>query len=133
MFYNVLNTKKLYVGWFIVCFLLPTVVVAANFVWPDLPKKFIKGRPATEADVASGHAAFAMKSEGKIIGKPINIVIPQYAYHNNEKNGKKTPVIIIQAEEGSGIRAVGYQVIGSKSYAVALLREMQLLGKKKPK
>lgn len=50
---------------------------------------------------------------------------PVQAAHEIELNRMDQ---LIQAEEGSGIKAVG-----RKSYAVGLLREMQLLGRKKPK
>ena len=109
--------------------------MAANpVVWPDLPKDgFVKGRPATQEDAKLGNAAFAIEVGGKVAGKPLDIEIPQYAIHVEDKTGKETPVIIIQAEEGNGIKAIGYKVVGTSEIGVCLLRELRLLGTTKPR
>src|SRR5262249_46239678 len=71
-------------------------------VWPPLPKQeFVAGRAATRADIVAGRAAFVAESGGVAVGKPLKITVPQYAYHK-EEGGKRTPVIIIQAEEAQG-------------------------------
>jgi hypothetical protein len=69
---------------------------------------------------------------GTSAGTPISIEVPQYAWHVDQASGKKTPVILIQAEEGSGIKAVGYRELSSPALGAALLSEMILLGSKKP-
>lgn len=101
--------------------------------WPELPREcFVSARPATAADLKKGCAAFMIGDTGTSEGTPLNVEIPQYAWHVDEKTGKKAPVILIQAEEGSGIKAVGYREFESSSIGVALLSEMILLGSKKP-
>lgn len=106
---------------------------AAVMHWPDLPKEcFVSARPATVADLKKGCAAFMMGDTGISAGTPLNIEIPQYAWHVDRKSGERTPVILIQAEEGSGIKAVGYKELDSPSLGVTLLSEMILLGNNKP-
>ena len=106
---------------------------AAVIHWPDLPKEcFVSARPATFADAKKGCAAFIIGDTGTSAGAPLNVKIPQYAWHVDQKSGKKIPVILIQAEEGSGIKAVGYREVDSPSLGVALLSEMVLLGTTKP-
>ena len=100
--------------------------------WPDLPKEcFVSARPATVVDVKKGCAVFLIGQAEESAGVPLAIEIPQYAWHVDQKTGMKTPVILIQAEEGSGIKTVGYKELDS-SFGVALLSEMVLLGSKKP-
>jgi len=41
-------------------------------------------------------------------------------------------VIIIQAEENGEVKAVGYKELGTDQLGAALLREVRLLGTKKP-
>ena len=65
-------------------------------------------------------------------GTPLDIQIPQYAWHVDQASRKRTAVILIQAEESSGIKAVGYRELGSSSLGAALLSEMVLLGTDKP-
>ena len=50
----------------------------------------------------------------------------------DEASGKETPVIIIQAEENGEVKAVGYKELGTDQLGAALLREVRLLGTKKP-
>jgi hypothetical protein len=107
---------------------------ATGVVWPELPKDcFVSARPATAADAKKGCAAFMIGQAGMSVGKPLEIKIPQYAWHMDRATGKRTPVILIQAEESSGIKAVGYKEIDSAGLGAALLTEMILLGSEKPK
>ncbi|RMP61997.1 hypothetical protein ALQ18_00891 [Pseudomonas marginalis pv. marginalis] len=109
------------------------VAVADTIAWPDLPSTcFVSGRPATSTDVDTGCAAFLINVKGKAAGTPIKLDIPQYALHVDEATGKETPVIIIQAEENGDIKAVGYKELGNDQLGAALLREVRLLGTKKP-
>ncbi|KAF1010246.1 MAG: hypothetical protein GAK32_01619 [Pseudomonas fluorescens] len=120
--------------------LLPAVLLATSTLafadaisWPDLPTTcFISGRPATNTDLESGCAAFLINVKGKAAGTPIPLDIPQYAVHIDEATGKETPVIIIQAEENGDVKAVGYKELGTDQLGAALLREVRLLGTKKP-
>jgi len=101
-------------------------------VWPELPKEgFISGRPATHDDIAAGNALFVLEAGGKIIGKPLDIKIPQYAYHIDEKTGKRTPGIIIQAEHAQGKKIVGMRTLNGTEIA-GLFREYELLGGERP-
>lgn len=70
--------------------------------------------------------------KGKAAGTPIKLDIPQYAMHVDEGTGKETPVILIQAEENGDVKAVGYKELGTGQLGAALLREVRLLGTKKP-
>ena len=103
---------------------------AQSTSWPPLPKQgFITGRAATQADVAAGNAIFAAGAGETIVGTPLQISIPQYAYHNEA--GKKVPVVIVQAEEVRGKRIVGAREFGGQELA-GLLEEFELLGTSLP-
>jgi hypothetical protein len=99
--------------------------------WPPLPKTgFIVGQAATNADVDAGNAAFVAAINGVSIGVPIKITIPQYAYY--KENGKKLPVIVIQAEEAQGQKLVGARQINGQD-VVGLIADFELLGSVQPK
>src|SRR5512133_2753078 len=99
--------------------------------WPPLPKKeFLSGRAATKVDVESGRAAFVAMLDGKPVGKPLQIKIPQYAFHLD--GGKKTPVIIIQAEQMDDKKYAGARLL-SGGELVGFLNEFVLLGTKPPR
>jgi hypothetical protein len=113
--------------------LIPTLALAEAITWPDLPDTcFVSGRSATSQDVDTGCAAFLINVKGKPAGTPIKLDIPQYAMHVDEGTGKETPVILIQAEENGDVKAVGYKELGTGQLGAALLREVRLLGTKKP-
>lgn len=112
--------------------LIPAVGLCSDAPWPDLPSDcFVRARPATQADVRKGCAAFVIGKNGLVGGVPLDIQIPQYAWHI-EESGKRSPVILIQAEERSGIKAVGYKDLSSQGLGAALLKEIVLLGVNKP-
>jgi hypothetical protein len=99
--------------------------------WPPLPATgFVSGRAATDKDVAEGNAVFALRAYGVPFGKPLDIVIPQYAYLI-KKGQQKTPVIVVQAEEGKGIKIFGIRDLDGKT-ATARDSELQLLGTHPP-
>ena len=111
----------------------PALALADAITWPDLPQTcYVSGRPATNADVDTGCAAFLINVKGQPAGTPIKLDIPQYALHVDEASGKETPVIIIQPEENGEIKAVGYRELGTDQLGAALLREVKLLGTQKP-
>ena len=113
--------------------LLPLHARAGNIPWPALPKTcFVKGRPATRADVKRGCAAFVAMANGKPVGKPLDIAIPQYAYEIDKEAHAKTPVVVIQAEQGLGIKMAGVTLVGSHRRLVELMSSLQLLGTNKP-
>jgi hypothetical protein len=101
-------------------------------MWPELPKEgFICGRPATNDDIDKGNAVFVLEASGKVIGQPLDITIPQYAYHVDKKTGKRTPGIIIQAEQAQGNKIIGMRTFHGTEMA-GLLGEYELLGVEKP-
>ena len=103
----------------------------AGQTWPALPATgFVSGRAATDKDVADGNAVFALRAYGIAFGKPLDIVIPQYAYLI--RNGQqKLPVIVVQAEDGKGIKIFGIRDFNGKT-ATAKQSELQLLGTHPP-
>jgi len=99
--------------------------------WPPLPTTgFISGRAATDKDVADGNAIFVLKAYGGYFGRPMDIVIPQYAYMI-KRGEKPVPVIVVQAEVGGGVKLFGVRGLdGDKSTARDF--ELKLLGTKPP-
>ena len=99
--------------------------------WPALPATgFISGRPATDKDVSDGNALFVLKAHGHYFGKPVDIVIPQYAYLLN-KGDKPVPVIVVQAEQERSIKLFGVRAPNGEVFVVKA-PELQLLGAKPP-
>jgi hypothetical protein len=106
-------------------------VNAQEAAWPPLPKQgFSSGHTATRADVAKGNAVFVPEVGGVSVGRPLAIVIPQYAYYKEE--GKKEPVIVIQAEEVQGMKMLGARRTNGK-HVVGLLENFELLGRTPPR
>jgi len=99
-------------------------------VWPELPTSgFIRGRTATKEDVTTGVAAFHLASKDGIPeGRPLEIDVPQYAYHQDEEAGIDTPVIIIQAETNGDMSVIGYMEAKTAIIGVGTLPEFRLLG-----
>jgi hypothetical protein len=103
----------------------------APAAWPPLPATgFVVGRAATDKDVADGNAVFALRAYGVPFGKPLDIVIPQYAYLI-KKGQQPLPVIVVQAEEGKGMKIFGVRDMNGKT-ATARESELQLLGTHPP-
>jgi hypothetical protein len=99
--------------------------------WPPLPTTgFISGRPATDKDVIDGNAVFALRAYGTPFGKPLDVTIPQYAYLR-KKGHEPTPVIVVQAELGKGLKIFGVRDLNGKA-ATAKESELQLLGTHPP-
>jgi hypothetical protein len=102
-----------------------------NPLWPTLPKTgFIAGRPATLQDVADGNAVFSAEKDGKVIGVPLPIEIPEYAYWDDGK-GHKIPVIVIQAERANGLEVFGLRNPEGQ-YLACTGPELTLLGRTHP-
>ena len=99
--------------------------------WPALPTTgFISGRPATDKDVADGNAVFVLRAYGIAFGKPLDVTIPQYAYLT-KRGQQAVPVIVVQAEQGKGIRIFGLRGLDGKT-ATARESELRLLGTRPP-
>jgi hypothetical protein len=89
---------------------------------------FVSGRPATKEDVAAGRAAVAAYySEGEVAATPISNAVPQYAFHVDEA-GKRTPGIIIQAEQAGSLRMIGFKPLSGNELLVATEKEFEFLG-----
>lgn len=101
--------------------------------WPPLPTTgYMRGLAATRADVNAGRAGMSMTDHrGRVVGSPMAIMIPQYAVYVNQRTKKRTPGIVIQAEEGLGARVIvmrsldGQLISGNAS-------EFKLLGTNTP-
>jgi hypothetical protein len=105
----------------------PGPAPGAGQSWPPLPTTgFVSGRAATDKDVAEGNAVFVLRAYGAAFGKPLDVVIPQYAYLVRSGQ-QKLPVIVVQAEEGKGIKIFGIRDLDGKT-ATAKQSELQLLG-----
>jgi hypothetical protein len=99
--------------------------------WPALPTAgFISGRPATAKDVADGNAVFVLRAYGVPFGKPLDVTIPQYAYVT-KRGQQAVPVIVVQAEQGKGIKIFGVRDRSGKA-ATARESEVRLLGANPP-
>jgi hypothetical protein len=106
----------------------PAQSVVAAVEWPPLPTDgFVSGRPADKDDVAAGRAAVSAYSEGRIAARPIPNAVPQYAFHVDEA-GKRTPGIIIQAEQAGPLRIIGFRPLSNDGLIAALEKEFEFLG-----
>ncbi|MEO8670672.1 MAG: hypothetical protein ABI411_05105 [Tahibacter sp.] len=65
-----------------------------------------------------------------VIGKPLALKIPQYAWLKDGKT--KTPVVVIQAEKAYGKKMVG-ALQGNGQFIVAMLADLTLLGQDAPR
>ena len=100
-------------------------------VWPSLPTEdFTKGRAATRDDVDEGRAVFVGEANDMMIGVPIDITIPQYAYLN--RDGKKQAVIVIQAEQVQNDKIIGAKLLNGQDIA-GFMKDFELLGNQQPK
>ena len=102
----------------------------ASAAWPTLPTTgFLAGRAATKQDVREGNAVFVAEVEGKVVGVPLTIQLPQYALHIDADSGTETRVILIQAEHAGGIDMIGYRNLATGGDGVGTLPEFKLLGR----
>jgi hypothetical protein len=92
----------------------------------------MRGRTATDADQQAGNAVFVAQVGAAVVGQPIDIVIPQYAFHVDVTTGARTPVIVLQAERAQGLDIVGYRIIATGEQVIGTLQELELLGPKAP-
>jgi hypothetical protein len=89
--------------------------------WRDTPS--LTGRAATQDDVGAGRAVFAAPGASS---QPIELHIPRCAIHTDQQTGKKTPVIVVQAEDVKGNKTIGIRFM-SGGEGVCLLSELELL------
>ena len=110
----------------------PRLALAADS-WPDLASiPSVSGRAATKDDVAAGRAAFFPEKNGKSIGTPMRISVPQYAYHIDAASKTRRACVVIQAEEANGLKVLGCRFVEDNSILACLLNEFELLGTKRP-
>jgi hypothetical protein len=108
---------------------LSTAVFAGPLL-PDLSRvKAFQGRPATQADVDAGIAIFRLIENGKIIGQPVPIELPQYALYT--AHGTEEPVILVQVERaGNDVYYGAVNVFGKP--VLSLGSHIVLMGNKNP-
>lgn len=117
-------------------FLVLAVLAVTSFAasdeprtWPNLSDfGFVAGRAATKADVEEGRAVFLLQSDEESAGIPLEIEIPQYAYHTNLQTNERTAVVVVQAEEMDGKKYVGAVDITSRKRLMGYLWEFYLYG-----
>ena len=98
--------------------------------WPPLPTEdYTKGRAATRDDVDEGRAVFVGELNDIMIGIPIDITIPQYAYLN--RDGNKQAVIVIQAELVQNEKIIGAKLLNGQDIA-GFMKDFELLGSHQP-
>lgn len=106
----------------------PPASVIAAVDWPSLPAGgFVSDRAANRDDVAKGYAAVSAESQGNGIAVPIPGAVPQYAFHI-DAHGKRTPGIVIQAEQAGSIRIIGFKPLPGEGLLAALENEFEFLG-----
>ena len=116
--------KMLFIATSLVC------LNALAETWSPLPTvDFTKGRAATSNDVDEGRAVFVGEINGMMIGVPIDITIPQYAYLN--RDGKKQAVIVIQAEQIQNDKIIGAKLLNGQDIA-GFMQDFELLGNQQP-
>jgi hypothetical protein len=103
--------------------------IANSSDWPPLPSKgFIVGRAAQLDDVDKGDAVFVLMENDMVVGRPLAILIPQYA-RLRETNEK---FIVVQAEKPTkGDAVLGIRGLDGKAMVVTL-PELELLGTWRP-
>ena len=98
--------------------------------WPPLPNHgYITGRAATQDDVRAENAVFVLGSEGRLVGEPLPVKIPQYVTHVSESG--RWPAILVQAERAGDQEIVGVRYLDGRLGA-ATLREFELHGTQTP-
>jgi len=106
-----------------------SAVMDSTVKWPQLSTvPYVSGRPATKHDIATGGAAFLIGSDEVSQGVPIDIAIPQYAFHRAEGTNALTPVVVVQAERSWNAEMAGLLDVRTGKHMVSFLWELQLLG-----
>jgi hypothetical protein len=104
--------------------------------WPQLATvPHVSGRLATLADVGANRAAFVLEIDGgpgAPVPHPASIIIPQYAYHLDRSSGKRTPEVIVQAEELQGQVILGMLKLVGSGFVAAPVESFSLLGTETP-
>ena len=101
--------------------------------WPPLIEfDVVTKRAAVSDDVSAGRAVFVLHEEGTPISEPIDIVLPQYAFHFEDGDSAKKPCIVIQAEHAHDQRLCGAVMLPDRSFMVGQFENFELLGTSSP-
>ncbi len=108
----------------------PTNMNEPPIQWPPLADyPCVSGRVATTIDTAANRAVFVLQSkDGKLIGHPLDIKIPQYAFNIDEQTHERKPCVVIQAEQVQNDRVIGCRTLPDGKLLAALYREFEFLG-----
>ena len=102
---------------------------ASDMEWPPLIEfDVVTKRAAVSDDVSAGRAVFVLHEEGTPISEPIDILLPQYAFHFEDGDSAKKPCIIIQAEHARDQRLCGAVMLPDRSFMVGQFDNFELLG-----
>ncbi len=113
----------------LILLIIPLLLHAQGNDWPNLNSfKYVQGRIATESDIADKSAIFVLKSEGNYIGKPIDIVLPQYAVYTIPGTNQQLRVVVIQAESAQGKNMYGAIDIRYGDGIISIDTDFKLLG-----
>jgi hypothetical protein len=100
--------------------------------WPELSQsQYIAGFTADRAAVQSGRAVFVLEQDGVPASRPLPLLIPQYAYHIDRTTGKKTPCIVVQAEQFRGVKIIGCRDFINGKEIVDVDSSFEFLGDKR--
>lgn len=101
----------------------------SDMKWPPLIEfDAVTKRAAVSYDVTVGRAVFVLHEEDTPISEPIDIVLPQYAFHFEEGDSAKKPCIVIQAEHARDQRLCGAVMLPDGSFMVGQFDNFELLG-----
>ena len=90
------------------------------------------GRPADFADVHSGQAIFVARVNGQLVGRPLPIPLPQYAFQVDPETQQRTPCIVVQAEEANNRQIIGGRRVPDGQELVGFIDDFELLGSSPP-
>jgi len=78
---------------------------------------------ATQEDVDAGLAVFAVTNDDSQL---LDVKLPCCAIHTDQQTGKKTPVIVVQAEYAAGAKIIGYRFLNGDA-GICPYSELELL------
>ena len=106
-------------------------LMAQKPLWPELPKTYVNGRPATEQDLKAGRAVFMPLPEDQS-GQAASVHVPQYALWK-DSTGKQHRTVVIQAEKNKDGSEVLALKLDNGEIDIVDAPEVRLLGENKPR
>jgi hypothetical protein len=101
--------------------------------WPSLADyPHLTGRPAEFSDVHAGRAVFVARVNGQLVGRPVPIPVPQYAFQVDQDTQQRTPCIVVQAEEANSRQIFGARRVPDGQELVGFSDDFELLGSSPP-